>query len=58
MLPYEIGKKNIKHYRLREFTEGIKRFYGHESFEITLDNPSNIKEVLNLLEVAYREQEK
>lgn len=57
MLPFEIGKKQIRSYRLREFTEGIQRFYGHPSFEVTVDKDSNLDEILNLLKKAYEKQE-
>ena len=58
MLPYEIGQKMIKHHKLRQFTEGIQKFYGSPSFEVTLENQSNIEEVLNLLKEAYNHQNK
>lgn len=58
MLPLEVGKKVIKNYKLREFTEGIKRFYNHDSFEVTVDNENNLSEILNLLTLAYKEQER
>ncbi len=57
MLPLEIGKKEIKNYRLREFTEGVQRFYAHKSFEVTVDDEKNLEEILNILELAYRKQE-
>jgi predicted transport protein len=57
MLPLKVGKKVIKNYKLRKFTEGIKRFYGHDSFEVTVDNEANLREILNLLALAYKEQE-
>lgn len=57
MLPLEVGQKMALHHRLREFTEGIKGFYGRESFEIKLENKENIEEVLRLIDLAYRDQE-
>ncbi len=56
MLPYEIGEKMIKHHKLRQFTEGIQKFYGSPSFEVTVENLSNVEEVLTLFEEAYKYQ--
>lgn len=58
MLPFEIGTDLIKFHRLRKFTEGIQRFYGRPSFEVTIEDEKNIEEIFNLLEEAYKEQDK
>ena len=56
MLPYERGKTTIKHHKLREFTEGIQRFYGNPSFEVKIEDKENFDEVKNILEEAYKNQ--
>lgn len=57
MLPFEIGQEMIQQHKLRKFTEGIQRFYGRPSFEVTVENNENLDEVLKILEEAYRKQE-
>ncbi len=57
MLPYEIGQKMIKTHKLREFTEGVQRFYGSPSFGMTVENQNDIDEVVKLLEAAYKQQD-
>jgi len=56
MLPLETGQKMIKNHKIKEFTEGIQRFYGSASFQITLEDKKNIEEVFVLLEMAYKHQ--
>jgi len=58
MLPFEIGEKMINHHKLRQFTEGIQKFYGSPSFEVTVENQSSIEEILSLLKEAYNHQAK
>lgn len=56
MLPFEKGQEMIKTHRLRKFTEGVQRFYGRPSFEVTIENEENQGEVLDLLTEAYKAQ--
>ncbi len=56
MLPYSRGKDIIQNNRLRKFTEGIERFYGGPSFEVTLENENYIDEVFFVLKEAYERQ--
>jgi predicted transport protein len=56
ILPFEIGQKMIKNHKLRQFTEGIQKFYGAPSFEVTVENQNHIKEILNLLKEAHNHQ--
>ncbi|MBU3896610.1 MAG: hypothetical protein KJ697_01610 [Nanoarchaeota archaeon] len=58
MLPYEIGQGMIKYHKLRQYTEGIQKFYGSSSFQIIVENKDNIDEVLKLLAEAYKQQNK
>ena len=58
MVPYKKGREMIKHHRLRQFTEGIERFYGHPSFEVTVENQNNFDEIINVIEEAYKLQKK
>ena len=57
MLPFEKGREMIRFHKLRQFGEGIQRFYGRPSFEITIENNENLDEVFGLLKEAYRNQE-
>ena len=57
MLPYTRGQEIIKNHKLREFTEGIKKFYGGPSFEVKIESEENLDEVFNLLEEAYKKQQ-
>ena len=56
MLPFEKGQEMIRTHKLRKFTEGVQRFYGRQSFEVTIENEENWEEVLDLLEEAYKAQ--
>lgn len=56
MLPFEVGQKIVKNHKIKEFTEGIQKFYGSASFQITIEDKANIEEVLSLLDVAYKHQ--
>ena len=56
MLPYEKGKTIITHHKLREFTEGIQRFYGNPSFEVKIEDKQNFDEIKIILEEAYKNQ--
>src|SRR3989344_4326552 len=38
MLPFEKGQEMIRTHKLRKFTEGVQRFYGRQSFEVTIEN--------------------
>ncbi|HLC63050.1 MAG TPA: DUF5655 domain-containing protein [Candidatus Nanoarchaeia archaeon] len=55
MLPFEKGQEMIKTNKLRKFTEGIQKFYGRPSFEVTIENEENQGEVLDLLVEAYKQ---
>ncbi|MBI2659458.1 hypothetical protein HYX05_05165 [Candidatus Woesearchaeota archaeon] len=56
MVPYEMGNSIIKYHKLRKFTDGIQRFYGNPSFEITIENKQNFDEVKTILQEAYKKQ--
>lgn len=56
MLPYIKGQEFIKNHKLREFTEGIIKFYGRPSFEVKIESEENLDEIFNLLEEAYKRQ--
>ncbi|PIN89549.1 hypothetical protein COU57_06145 [Candidatus Pacearchaeota archaeon CG10_big_fil_rev_8_21_14_0_10_32_14] len=56
MLPYEKGVEKIKNHRLRKYTEGIERFYGGNSFEITIEEEKNLSEVIDLILESYQKQ--
>lgn len=58
MLPYEIGEKNIKKYKLTQLSEGVQNFYNGPSFMVTLEDDNSIKEVIDALEKAYKKQQK
>jgi len=57
MVPFEEGKMIIKQHKMREFTEGIQKFYGRPSFEIKIENNEGLEEVFELLKRAYELQE-
>ena len=56
MLPYEIGSQIIRSHNMKQLSEAIQKFWGSASFKVTLENKSNLDEILKALEEAYRQQ--
>ncbi len=56
MLPLETGQKMIKNHKVKEFSEGIQKFYGSPCFELVVENKDNLDEISALLKEAYNHQ--
>jgi len=58
MLPYEKGEQLIKKQRLIQLIQSVQDFYNGPCFQVTLENETNLDEVINLIEAAYKQQNK
>ncbi|MFC1505725.1 DUF5655 domain-containing protein [Thermoproteota archaeon] len=57
-MPFEIGSPLIRQNKIKKLTKGIQSFYNGPSFQITLEDDSNLDEALTVLEKAYEYQNK
>ena len=58
MLRYEKGEQLIKKQNLIQLTQSVQDFYNGSCFQVTLENETNLDEVIKAIEAAYKQQNK
>lgn len=56
MLPFDWGKINIRKHSIKEYPESVQRFYNGPCFRITIENETEIDEVIAALREASLKQ--
>jgi predicted transport protein len=56
MMPYEQGRQIIKRHKLSPLSESIKKFYGGECFQVTIEDKEDLEEVIHAIMQSYRQQ--
>lgn len=55
MLSEEIIRNSVKHHKVGSESEGTKRFYGGECATITIENESNLTEVIEVMKIPVKQ---
>ena len=51
MLPEGVVRSAIKHHKVESESEGVQKFYGGECATVTIEDKSNLDEVIDVLKM-------
>jgi predicted transport protein len=51
MLPEDVVRNSVKHHKVDSESEGVKKFYGGECATVTVEDKSNLDEIIDLLKI-------